>query len=368
MLQRILFLLSSFFIFQNINLYFILDGFTTRRIGLLILFSLFCIKIGEIDIKKVDKFHFNFVIYLFFLLILHLTIFRVSFINSYSRELFSGFVVLIMFSLLFDNFRKFNLRDIGFLALFSTFNFVIIFIQFKEHGEFSIWSLRAHNVVNNNWNLNNFFNSLIFFTPLYLLGLQLEKKILKKLLYLILFGMNMFVVILSTSRQAIFGSFILLLPFIIRKLNFKFILITTIIIFSIVYSVLFEYFDFLYKSFLSRFNGGSDNYRLSKYLDTFNFFSENFIGIGLGNNIALKNGPLESSYLQILIELGFIGLLFSFFFFSGYFFRIFNSKNIITKYFAFTILFISLFNEMLLSTSGILILFISYKFKNYKIL
>ena len=122
---------------------------------------MFCIKIGEIDIKKVDKFHFNFVIYLFFLLILHLTIFRVSFINSYSRELFSGFVVLIMFSLLFDNFRKFNLRDIGFLALFSTFNFVIIFIQFKEHGEFSIWSLRAHNVVNNNWNLNNFFHAYI---------------------------------------------------------------------------------------------------------------------------------------------------------------------------------------------------------------
>jgi hypothetical protein len=368
LLQRVLFLLSSFFIFQNINLYFILDGLTTRRIGLLILFSLFCVKIGEIDLKKVDKFHFNFVIYLFFLLILHFTIFRVSFLNSYSRELLSGIVVLIMFSLLFDKFREFNLRDIGFLALFSTFNFVIIFIQFKEYGEFSIFSLRAHNVVNTKWNLNNFFNSLIFFSPLYLLGLQLEKKILKKLLYLILFGTNMFVVILSTSRQAIFGSFILLLPFIINRLNFKFIIISTIIIVSIVFSVLFEYVDFIIKSFLSRFNGGSDNYRLNKYLDTFDFFSENLIGIGLGNNIALKNGPLESSYLQILIELGFIGLFFSFFFFSGYFFRIFNSKNIITKYLAFTVFFISLFNEMLLSTSGILILFISYKLKDYKTL
>ena len=272
-----------------------------------------------------------------------------------------------MFSILFKE-TQVNLRDLEILTFFTIFNFIVIFIQFKEYGEFSIWSLRIHNVDNNNWNLNIFFNSLIFFSPLYLLGYIFEKKTVKRLTYLILLIINLFVIVLSTSRQAIFGSLILLLPFIVKKLNFKSIITFSTIAIVLAYTTLFDYVELSYNSLLSRFDNGSDYYRLNKYLDTIYYFSKDFIGIGLGNNISLNRGPLESSYLQILIELGLLGTIISLLFYSKYFFSVFFSRNIVTKYCIYTIIFISFFNEILLATNGIIVLYVSYKFKNYKLI
>jgi len=368
LLQRIFFLLASYFVFQNINLYFIYEGFTTRRIGLIILVFLFLLNLKEIDFKKVSKFNFRFIVFLVFLILTNVIIFKIELINSYFKELISGLLCVIVFSVLIKKHLNFNYKDLRYIALFSAFlNFFTILIQFHEYGEISIFSLRIHNVTNPNFNLNNFFNGFIFFSPLYLLGYKIEKKRITKLIYLLLFFFNVSFVILSTSRQAIFGTLLLLFPFYKNIFNLRLIIFVLSLIFIITFTSFFEKTEFIYNALMSRFQSSSaDNYRLNKYMDSFIFFKQNIIGIGLGNSLALERGPLESSFLQILIETGILGVIASLIFYLNYLYNFFYFKNNIIKYFICTVFFLSIFNEFLISCSGILLLLLAYNFKNYK--
>lgn len=352
------------FSFININLSSILPLMTTRRIGfIMLILAQFLIPLNSRINKKL--FNFLLILLLYYIPVILSSLMNFSW-NFFIRELLLNTIILFLTIRAISSFSSnITIVDIrNFILIVAVLNVSYITQLISSYpSENIIFALRKLNTETSNFSLNTYFNGLILTLPLFPIYLKsYDTKNFKIIVVLLLFA-QLTTIILSTSRQATLSTLLILLP-----LYFPNTLKKLIAFILIVFSYLLFNSEIILGLF-SRFSGAnSDNYRLEKYFEALDLFYQNPFGIGYGQYLSRFKAPLESSYLQILVELGIFGLLWLALFLLFILFTLSKYKEVkIVLPIVLSILFLMSVNEILFTTHCLLTLLFIVNFNEFKL-
>ena len=186
-------------------------------------------------------------------------------------------------------------------------------------------------------NVNITAFSLLYKTPILLYFFTIEKRVFLKFIYLLIFSSTFLIITILGTRGAFIGMGICLFSYglylfksekkSINKIkNFGYVILSTFIIFSISLGVSAKGEDIISRASTIRLDttDGSVNQRLRYYQQGLNHFLENpLLGVGIGNwklfSIEYDKQDIDgyivpyhahNDFIQLLVELGFLGLLF----------------------------------------------------------
>ncbi|MDA9140223.1 O-antigen ligase family protein, partial [Flavobacteriaceae bacterium] len=254
-------------------------------------------------------------------------------INQY----FTVFAGFITFKILLKNISdgtRFILKLLLILLFLEVALSLIPILNDLEKGTLEYRSF-AYSGAAANVNITAF--SILYKTPILLYFFSTEKRMFLKFICLFVYSSIFFIISILGTRGAYIGLGICLLSYglylfkseekIINKLkNFAFIILLSLITFSINLVISKKGTDIISRASTIRLdtNDGSVNQRLRYYQQGLNHFLENpLIGVGIGNwklfSIKYDKRDIDgyivpyhahNDFIQLLVELGFFGLLF----------------------------------------------------------
>jgi len=349
--------LAIFLSYFNFNYGFLAESISSKRLGAVIL-----ILIASIVIAKSKNLKFKILFppvsfYLLYAFAFSITVTTVDNLD-YNFYIFQALlslltIALIMFIVL-NHKINFSEMDLYYFALFG----LVLYILFLTVilSDVSVGEWRDTLGANKYFSINSMYNIYVI-VPIIFLFLLLFSEINKASL-LILLSISVFVLVIPSSKQVI-GAFVISAAVFMYYSNVKkigFILFAM----SLISLLFYDHFNILYNLLSQRFvagwslDGGSI-IRLQNLYESLRIASDYPFGVGLGNYkyyAESGNFVTESSYLQILSELGlfafiiFLAILTHWYIKIKYISRYSRKMFIFLSAVFFYVLMIGFFNEV----------------------
>lgn len=353
-------------ILANFNFHHLLGFWTTRRIALVILtiLAIFRLK-GKLKpgLRNINIFVVSVILFSILMSVFYKTLF------IYNYQLAQFIFVFYALNIIHLVRCHYNIiikkTDIKYAVKFSFIlylAYLFYLFGFEDIKLSSIFFLRYLSVSSPYFNLNIFMNGLVVIT----IGSMVSKNLAsgrEKLLLVIISMFLISLVVMSFSRQSIFGVMLPGFYMFLRNMrkSWYLILLAPLILYFQ------EYWSELAEALLSRFETGGDSKRLSAYRYGFQMFLNNPLGTGLGNYTFLTSyefNVLESAHLQILVELGLFYFVFYIIGVRNVFKRISRVQNRELKTLSYSvfisIFWMSFFNEIFFTTLVFIPLYFLY--------